>query len=123
MPSARKWTIINISLGLVAVLLLVTFLDVELPSLGKAFYLSDSSDPICIVDWQGELNEFSDLDRCCLEARKQLYCDVVVRSINGSNIDRVCHSGKTLVDDNSLRYWLNNKAHGYCQYEQTAVWG
>ncbi len=107
MVSERTFFIINISLGLLSLLLLLTFLGVELPTLGQAQYALDKEDPLCMVNWKDEFNPWNDLDRCCLEARKQLDCHREQRD----NLDWVCQTGL------SVKYWLNNKAHNYCKQQ------
>ncbi len=107
MVSKRALIIINISLGLLLTLLLLTFLDVKLPSLGQAQYLLDKEEPLCAVNWKEELTTWNDLDRCCLEARKQLGC----RREHKDDYDWVCRTG------DGVKYWLNSKAYNYCRQQ------
>lgn len=110
MVSAKVWTTINVSLGLISLLLILNLTGVELPSLGQAQYALDKEDPVCIVNWQDNFNQWNDLDRCCLEAKKQLDC----HRESLDDLDWVCQSG------NELKYWMNNKAFNYCK--QLRIW-
>ncbi len=107
MVSEKVLFIINVSLGLLSVLLLLTFLGVKLPTLGQAQYALDKEEPICMINWKEEFTPMDDLDRCCLEARKQLDCYRVQKD----NLDWVCQTGF------GVKYWLNYKAHNYCKQQ------
>ncbi len=110
MVSAKILTTINVSLGLIAVILLLNLVGAELPTLGQAQYALDQEEPLCAVSWEEELTEWNDLDRCCLEAKKQIECS---RS-NLQEYDWSCQSG------GDLKYLLNNKAYNYCR--QLRIW-
>ncbi|MBU0457451.1 MAG: hypothetical protein ABH824_01200 [Nanoarchaeota archaeon] len=117
MVSERIWIIINISLGLMILLLLLNLSGIELPTLGKAQYVLDKEDPLCVVNWKNEYNQWNDLDGCCLEARKQLGCHKDELSVNdgGLELSWVCET-----NSNAVGYWLNNKAYNYCR--QQSYW-
>lgn len=104
MVSERTLFIINVSLGLLSVLLLLLLLGLRLPTLGQAQYALDKEEPVCMIEWQGERTMFDDIDRCCLQARQQFAC----RAESKDNLDWVCGT------DNGLQIWLNNKAYSYC---------
>ena len=106
MKQKRVWVVLNFSLGLIAVLLFLNLLDVQLPNLGQAQYLLDGGEPLCLVGYREEFNEWNDLNGCCLEARKQLSCSV--------------KEGGWMCSTGNLNYWLNNKAYNYCK--QQSIW-
>lgn len=110
MISAKAWIPINISLALIILLLILNLAGAELPTIGKAQYFLDKNEPACAVNWKDQFTEWNDLDRCCLEARKQLGCN----RESYLNYDWACSSG------NELKYWLNNKAYNYCR--QLSIW-
>ena len=102
--------IANISLVFIAILLFLNLFEIQLPSLGKAQYILDREEPLCIVNYQDNFNEWNDLDSCCLEARKQLECKIV-------QLEKPYWSCQT---GTKLKYLLNNKAYRYCQ--QSRIW-
>jgi hypothetical protein len=108
MKQKRVLMVLNVSLGLVAVLLLLNLFDVQLPNLGQTQYLLDSDEPLCLVGWQAEFNEWNDLNACCLEARKQLGC-------SSDSDGWMCQTGS-----DGIKYWLNSKAYNYCT--QQSIW-
>lgn len=107
MVSERALLVINISLGLLSLLLLFTLLGVKLPTLGQAQYVLDTEEPVCLINWKDDFTPFEDLDRCCLQARQQLDCHREQKD----NLDWVCQTGV------SVKYWLNNKAYNYCRQQ------
>ena len=107
MVSEKTLFIINVSLGLLSVLLLLMLIGIELPTLGKAQYYLDKEEPLCLVNWKEEFTPWEDLDRCCLEARKQVEC----HKEKYGGADWLCESGA------SVNYWLNNKAYSYCRQQ------
>jgi hypothetical protein len=109
------WGILNVSLALIALVLFLAFLDVQLPTLGQAQYNADSRNPYCVVEWGNTKTLFEDLDRCCLEAVKQLSCDGVVDSFGREQLHWDCHTGS------SVHYKLNNKAYGYCRQQPVGI--
>ncbi len=101
------WLVLNVSLGLVAMLLLLSLFDVYLPTLGKARLAFDSSEPRCSVEWNNEQTPLPDLVQCCVAARKQAHCI--------KEDDWVCSTGSS-----TARIHLNSKAYRYCQ--QLPIW-
>ncbi|MBT4651300.1 hypothetical protein HOC13_02140 [Candidatus Woesearchaeota archaeon] len=116
MASDKVMAIINVSLGLIAVLLLINLFGVELPSLGQAKLFLDKEEPVCVVNWKEDYSLWGDIDSCCLEVRKQLGCELVVEGLEDWDVDWVCKTGEGKV----LKYWLNDKAYNYCQ--QSVIW-
>ena len=109
MVSTKAWNIINISLGMIAVMLLLTFLGVKIPSLGQALSTFDLKEPLCIVQVGERQAQFDDLPRCCLEAQAQLDCVREQQQFPEGETDFSCRSSK------QLQYQLNSKAFSYCQ--------
>jgi len=107
MVSERGLFIINVSLGLLSVLLLMLLLGVKLPTLGQAQYALDKEEPVCMIQWEEELTPFEDIDRCCLQARQQSAC----KAESKENVDWVCGA------EQGLQIRLNNKAYNYCKQQ------
>lgn len=107
MVSERTLLVINISLGMVVVLLVLLLIGINLPTLGQAQYALDKEEPLCLVEWKGETTSFEDIDRCCLQAQEQGEC----RAERQENADWVCGA------EQGLRIQLNNKAYYYCQQQ------
>ena len=112
----RVLVVVNVSLGLIALLLLLNLFDVQLPSLGRTISYFDPTPPICAVQWGAEFTQWQDIDRCCLEVRKQLACFPEKKELNFGKLDWRCQTGKGTV----LRYWVNNKAYQYCTEQR--IW-
>ncbi len=110
MVSERTWFIINVSLGILAALLVLTLIGIKFPTFGQAQYYFDKEEPLCGVDWKGEITSLQDLDRCCLQAREQLECHHQA----SNSFDWLCQSG---ASDEVVKYRLNNKAYNYCQQQ------
>ena len=115
--SGRQWVILDVGLGFVAVLLLFNLFQVQLPNVGWISYQLDPVQPLCIVQWQDTQTVWDDMDRCCLEARKQLTCQQEISSLGTEPLHWACQTGSGEV----LRYRLNNKAYLYCT--QQVIWG
>ena len=107
MVSERALFIINVSLGLLSVLLLLILSGLKLPTLGQAQYALDTEEPVCMIGWNGNFTSFDDIDRCCLQAREQLEC----RPEQQDNLDWACGAGS------GLQIRLNNKAYNYCKQQ------
>ena len=108
MKVERVFFVVNVSLVLISVLLVLNLFDVSLPTVGKVSYTLDSSQEECLLEWDGEFTPLNDIDRCCLEARKQLSCGKVDEKW-------LCKTGESTV-----KFWLNNKAYNYCR--QQRIW-
>ncbi len=107
MVSERALFIINISLGITALLLLLVLLGIKLPTIGQAQYMLDKEEPKCAVSFGEELTAMADIDRCCLNAREQLGC----HREQYQDLDWACSTGA------GLKYHLNNKAYNYCRQQ------
>ncbi len=111
----RLWWVFNVSITLVIVLFLLFLGGVELPTLGQAVDTFDTTAPLCVVQYKGEHHVWEDLDRCCLEARKQVSCDSQVTTFPEGKVDYLCQTGE------SVAYALNTKAYSYCTH--LPIWG
>jgi len=116
MVSLKQWQIINVSLGIVAVLLGVHFVGVDLPSAGEARAAVIWGEPLCVVQYDGEYTELQDMARCCLEARQQLQCVPVSKTLSSGTVQWSCQTGKRTVE-----YLLNSKAYYSCR--GLPIWG
>ena len=99
----------NVSLGLIAVLLLLTLMGITLPNLGQALSTFDPEEPLCLVQVEEKHSRWDDLPRCCLEAQAQLECVREQQQFPEGETDFSCRSSP------QLQYKLNNKALSYCQ--------
>ena len=115
MVSLRWWTTINFSLGLVILLLILPLLGIELPTLGKAQEVFNRDSPLCVVQWQDKHTSWDNIDRCCLEARKQLSCSRGGELFEEGSTDWDCTTGES-----TIHYRLNDKAYYYCT--QQSIW-
>ncbi len=111
MPSKKQWLVVNLSLGLFALLLALNLAEVRLPSAGRTASYFDSAAPLCVVEWKEQATAWNDLDRCCLEARAQLECAAENKVLPSGEASWDCHTGR------NLHYRLNNKAFYYCQQQ------
>jgi len=108
MVSEKVLAIINVSLGLIAFLLILTLFDVQISSTGKALeQVSENS--VCFVSLDNQFTEL-DLERCCLEIKKQFQCLPSSRVIDGWKINQVCRTGSGRV----VEYWINTAGREYC---------
>jgi hypothetical protein len=102
--------VLNFSLALIAIILVINLLGYEIPTIGQALYAADYDDQLCFVEWQEDTTEWNDIDRCCLEARKQGNC---YREKTGKTSWK-CGYG------NTINYLFNNKGYAYCQ--NSRIW-
>lgn len=109
MVTERGWWIMNVSLGLIALLLTFTFIGIKLPSLGQALSAFDPEEALCIVQVGGQHSRWGDLPRCCLEAQAQLECVPEQQQFPEGDTDFSCRTSA------QVQYRLNNKAFSYCQ--------
>ena len=106
MVSKKVVIILNVALLLVIILLILPLFGVKIPSLGKALSTFDGAESECAGVFGEQVTDFSDLDQCCLYARK-LGC----HRENGSWI-----CGRT----DSAHLVLNAKAYNYCR--EQVIW-
>ncbi len=107
------WTI-NVALVLVAVFLALHLFEVELPSLGKAQYWLDDSEPICIASFK-EQKSLIGMSSCCYGLQMQLGCENWRGSIvvNGEElvVDKRCSTGES-----AIVHFVNMKAFNDCKF-------
>ena len=98
-----------------AFLLILGLFDITLPSAGEVIFLLDSAEPSCLVEWQGETNGLVEMDRCCLEARKQLRCEPTNKMFGEQKLNWDCYTGfsNEVSKGRVLHYLLNNKGTHY----------
>ncbi|MBI2573069.1 hypothetical protein HYV86_04380 [Candidatus Woesearchaeota archaeon] len=103
MVTTRQWVVLNVSLGLIGLILLLYLLGTPFALIGRAQYTLASGEPSCLVEWEGESTALGDLDRCCLAAATQLSCEKDAGEYH-------CTSA-----DYGVAYTLNSKAYYYCK--------
>lgn len=106
----------NITFIIIIIILLLPLFNVKIPTVGKAQYALDKSDPVCFVNFDDNFNPLFDIDRCCLESRKQVNCWKDPMMILNEKVEWRCQTG----EGNVVGYLLNNKAYRYCQ--QQTIW-
>src|SRR3989344_1101454 len=111
----RRWVILNVTLGIIALFLGLYLAGISPPVVGKALSALDRSLPLCLVEWKDEFTPWDNLDQCCLQARKQLSCENEDLTIDGQRLAKVCTTGKT-----SVKFHLNQKAYSYCRSQ--VIW-
>ena len=116
MISKRVLVVINVSLTILALLLILNLAGIKLPSLGQAFVSLDKTPPLCVVQWQNEFTSWDNYDRCCFEARRQLECVRELRQLEFGEVQWHCKTGT----GNIPTIWFNSKAYAYCQ--QQPIW-
>lgn len=104
----------NISLGLVALVLLLNLVGVNLPSLGKALYSFEVGEPVCVFSYQGD-NSLVPMDLCCSELPLQLVKGEKSKEFllveGGSSL----LTKKYYTSESTGIYFINNKAYLECK--------
>ena len=113
MVSARIWSVINVSLVLVAFVLFLNLLNVNVPTLGKALYQFDTNEEICISAFDGS-NNLVPVNSCCLELQLQLIKgersnQEIIIDGETFEVDKKYYTGSSTID-----YYINQKAYRYC---------
>jgi hypothetical protein len=103
------WITLDVSLGFIVLLLLVSFIGLELPSVGEAYESIIPGDPVILVEYTG-VNLCSNLQECCFEANTRLNNVKVNRLINNFQVSRLFSSS-----ENGVKYWMNDKAYQFCK--------
>ncbi len=114
MVSAKAWSVINVSLVLVAFILFLNFLEVELPTLGNALYQLDDDTAVCISTFDDQ-KSLLNVDLCCPELQQQLVKGERFNDdfeINGNifKVNKKYHTGSSTIN-----YYINQKAYRYCK--------
>lgn len=112
--SDRVWIGANVSLGVVAVLLLLLLFNVSLLSVGRGYFggITDQSRALCAVQWREDSTELNDMDFCCVHVREQLECSQLQGFVGQERVDWDCHTGSS---EPVVHYMLNARAYRYCQ--------
>lgn len=111
----KHFFVLNVSLGVVAVILILMLFDVSLLSVGKAVGFVSKEEPICLTSFHGRFSRIDDLNLCCLRAREQLGCSYEKMYILGNDLTWRCQTGK-----GSAQYLLNTRAYSECR--ESVVW-
>lgn len=106
----KLWIIIDVCLGLLILILGLSFLNFNFPSFGKALYFMNPEDPLCITNYQEHYTLLKDLNQCCFEAKKMLACTKEITQLEKGETNWVCQTGRGEVP----KVRLNNKAYQYC---------
>ena len=107
MVSTKIINIFNVTLGLTALVLILSLLGVTVPNVGQAYYHLDRSEPICIVKFQDQQAPLN-VDECCLKLQQQLECDT-------NNNPKLRTHLKCTVTEVTPDYLINWKTYRYCQ--------
>ena len=108
MVSSKVWAVMNVSLGLIAVLLILNLMQIELPALGKSTeQLSEGA--FCVMEnFEGEFI-VREMSTCCLEKNKlTLECEEGIWYYQDKVLDKRCFTG------NDINYYLNKDGNDYC---------
>ena len=109
MASPKVWAVINVSLGLVAVFLVLNLMEVKLPALGKSAELLESESFCVMKNWQGDFLE-REIGACCLEkAQLTLGCEKGTWYYQDKMLQWQCITG------NGMEYYLNGAGNSYCR--------
>tara|TARA_Y100000310_G_scaffold320949_1_gene377945 strand:- start:209 stop:547 length:339 start_codon:yes stop_codon:yes gene_type:complete len=108
MVSSKVWVVMNVSLGLIAVILILNLMQIELPALGKsAEQLRGES--LCVMqNFEGEFI-VREMSSCCLEKNKlTLGCEEGTWYYQDEILNKHCSTG------NGISYYLNQAGYNYC---------
>lgn len=110
-------TVLNVSLLLIGVLLLLNFYGIKPPTLGKAFFLWDHSEPLCAAEFKGNFT-FIPAEECCSYLSMQL----IKNEKNKEKTKMVVEDGKEIkltrhyyTSENTVGFWANDKAYYLCK--------
>ena len=101
---------LNVSLTIIAVLLILSLFNVAVPTLGKST-AELKGESFCVVkNWVNEYVERPDIDSCCIEKKRfTLGCERSDTIINGNNLFWKCKTG------NKVEYLFNEDGYKYCE--------
>ncbi|MBU1623229.1 MAG: hypothetical protein KJ597_06665 [Nanoarchaeota archaeon] len=110
MPSTKIITIINVALGLTALILILSLLGVSMPSVGSALYALDSEEAVCVTSYKDNYKEMA-VNLCCIELQTQLNKgEPYNQELAGFKVSKHYYTSK-----NTINYFVNNKAYRYCK--------
>ena len=108
--------IINVSLVLLASILLLNLFGLKLPSLGQASYYLDQNEPICMVEYQNQQSLLSEPE-CCLQLQQQLYCDNILQEVTIAGTTEIVDK-KCSTSESTPTYLVNMKTYNFCRKEK-----
>ena len=109
MIESKTWTVINVSLVLISLLLLLNLLQLEIPALGKSIeQLSEGG--FCVMKNFNEEFIERDLSNCCLEQKKlTLSCEKGRWYYQDQILSDRCVTG------NGIEYFFNKEGRELCK--------
>lgn len=110
MVSRKIWISLNVSLAIIAAILLFNLVGVGSSSLGNAYAKLLPGDAQIIVQSGIEFRQCSSFERCCFEARTRLNHFQVSEQIHDVAIQHLFRSS-----DKGIQYWMNAKAYHQCK--------
>lgn len=113
MKKEKVFIVANVGLIVISLMLASNLIGIEFPAAGKAAYVLDAEEPVCVVQSSVGINEV-DLGRCCLSARQQVTCERDVMQHEDTTLTQSCYTAT------SAKYRLNSKAYNYCTLQ--AYW-
>jgi hypothetical protein len=111
----KVWIALDVSLGLVAIILFVNLFGVNIPSIGNATATLTSGDPVCLYEYEQEFNLAPVLERCCFEAVKRVNEHQTSQFTDKGHLTWVYYN-----NHGQGNIWMNNKAKVEC--EQLEFW-
>lgn len=120
MVSTKIWVGINLSFGIIVVILLLVFFGFEMPTMGNALYYLDSSQAYCLTGYQGKYS-LMDTDACCLELQQQLVKGEPAAQTITLNNEPISVTKNYYTSPNTINYLINQKAYRYCKNNGFAV--
>ena len=114
MVSARIWSVINISLVLVAFVLFLNLLETDVPTVGAALFQLDDNDAICISAY-GNQQSLLNIDFCCPELQQQLVKGEKVNTNFLLDGEQFAVQKRYYTGENTIDYFINMKGYRYCK--------
>ena len=110
MVPRKIWISLNVSLGIIAFILLFNLLWIGYPSLGEAYAQLLPGEAVIFVQSGLDFRECSSFERCCFEARTRLDHFWVSENIYDASVDHLFRTSK-----DGIQYWMNAKAYHTCR--------
>ena len=109
MINKRVWTIANVSLVFIALILTMNLFEFEWPSVGKPIGQLETESFCVMKNWE---NEFvvRDINSCCLEKKKVvLNCEKEDLYYMDQTLQWQCFTGS------KFEYYFNTAGYNYCK--------
>ena len=106
MMPQRILIILNLSLVFIAFLLILNLFGAQITPLGRAAVPRAG---LCVINYQDQFTATNDLDRCCLEAAKQLVCRRDHQFSAAGATEWTCQTGAA-----GVKIMLDHPARRYC---------